>query len=123
MTYGGFSFSPVPLMSIGRERELLDHGGDSITTGVMGSSIPTSKLADKITVNLTGVLVNAATSPSGNLEDLSIQRIALENAFSNNFESFVVLDDTGFTVLSSNPTVESIEFEEGIWVIVICCPW
>lgn len=99
MTYGAYSFSPVPLMTLSRElQKTADEG---------------SILGELYSISLRGTLV--IPSSTGSLSVIKQKQDELLTAFSGDGKLFE-LKCGSTTLLQAYPRIRGISFDEGVWV-------
>lgn len=101
MSYGSFSFTPVPMISLERT--------------MVRSESENAEFYINVAATLNGVLFassGAQNAPSG-FKQLWELREDLESAFLTNRKSFQINSDDGDILLSTFPDIKSISFEGG----------
>ena len=96
MRYGDYYFSPMPLLNYS-----VEYTYDS-----------DDELLYKLTTySLTGSLI----VPSGEFSTMTTRKQALEDALGSGNQPFVITDNS-IIVTSGDPIINSVSFEEGVWV-------
>ncbi len=95
MTYGSYSFTPVPLITLSKEFQKSDDG---------------TLLGTVFVINLTGTLTPLPAGEGG-LEALEVLQTALRDALDVDGKHFEVLCDTT-TLISVYPRLRSISFDQ-----------
>jgi len=98
MTYGNYSFDPVPLISYQRER-------------VRDSD--NNKLFDRITLNCNGAIVDAGGT-FGSIDKDNFAHLA--SGLNEDYRELVIVHDSGTFTSGVFPRVEGFSTEESVWV-------
>ena len=101
-----YQFDPVPLIDISITWERNQNG---------------DRLTEKKNYTLSGTIlankgVNVPSGALSGLENIDKQQDVITNAMGIDRGQFIVFDQNGYIVINETPNVNSLSFEQGVWV-------